>query len=170
MSSPRATKGGQPNIRLWRIATETRAFLATDLSGAGAARHPGRWNDEGDPVVYTAQTISLAALETAAYVDPAGLPLNRFLIEIRVPARVWVRRETLDPAQLDPRWASIPAGRTSVAIGSAWLKSQRSALLLVPSVVVPEESAVLINPRHPDAAALTASVIRRFEYNMLFRR
>jgi len=33
---------------------ETRHDPATDLSGAGAARNPGRWNEDGQPVLYTA--------------------------------------------------------------------------------------------------------------------
>ena len=51
---------------LWRIATETREYRAIDLSGAGAARDPGRWNAAREPVVYCAPTIAIAVLETAA--------------------------------------------------------------------------------------------------------
>ena len=47
---------------------------------------------------------------------------------------------------------------------------RRSALLKVPSVLVPEESALLVNPLHPEARHLVAGVVRRFEYNRLFRR
>lgn len=40
---------------------------------------------------------------------------------------------------------------------------------LVPSVIVPEESAALVNTRHPEAKGLRAGIVRRFEYNRLFR-
>ena len=156
-------------MKLWRIAAETRKYAATDLSGAGAATRPGRWNDDKEPVIYCAPTIALAVLETAAHVDDTGLPLNKFIVEIDVPDNVWARRETLDVATLPPTWAAIPAGRASVVIGSEWLSSLRSAILMVPSVIVPEESAALINPRHGDAAVITASVLRLFEYDRLFR-
>lgn len=156
-------------MRLWRIAAETREYSATDLSGAGAARHPGRWNDALEPVVYCAPTIAMAVLETAAHVDDCGLPLNRFLIAIEVPDSAWRRREEIDVAKLPPAWAAVPAGRASVRIGSAWLASVRSALLMVPSVIVPEEWVALINPRHPDSATIAAKVVRPFEYNRLFR-
>jgi len=63
-------------VILWRIATETRSYRADDLSGAGAAISPGRWNDTGEPVLYTAPSIALAVLETAAHLDDAGLPLR----------------------------------------------------------------------------------------------
>jgi RES domain-containing protein len=156
-------------VNLWRIAAETRAYAPGDLSGAGAATHPGRWNDYGEPIVYCAPTIAMAVLETAAHIDDAGLPLNRFLIRIDVPDEVWAQRGELPPAKLPPTWPAIPAGRASVKVGSDWLLSRRSAVLLVPSVIVPEEWTALLNPLHADAARISAKVIRQFEYNRLFR-
>lgn len=156
-------------MNLWRIAAETRKYPADDLSGAGAAAHPGRWNDDMQAVVYAAPTIAMAVLETAAHVDDGGLPLNRFVIRIDVPDPVWGSREELDVAMLPPTWAAIPAGKASMRIGSEWITSLRSAILLVPSVIIPEERAVLINPVHADAGKLTATVVRQFDYNRLFR-
>lgn len=156
-------------MKLWRIAAETRTYPATDLSGAGAAARPGRCNDDKEPVVYCAPTIALAVLETAAHVDDAGLPLNKFVVEIDVADAVWARRETLGVATLPPTWAAIPAGRASMAIGSAWLSSRRSAILMVSSVIVPAELVALINPKHTDAAAMMARAVRIFDYNRLFR-
>ena len=156
-------------MRLWRIAAETRKYPANDLSGGGAATSPGRWNGDKEPVVYSAPTIAIAVLETAAHVDDSGLPLNRYLVAIEVPDDVWAQREEIDTAKLPPTWAAIPAGRASVKIGSDWLSSLRSPILMVPAVIVPEEWASLINPRHPEASKITAKVVRRFEYNRLFR-
>ena len=156
---------------LWRIATETREPPADDLSGAGAAVRPGRWNEEGQRVVYAAQTLALAVLETAAHLeDEDRLPLNRFVVRIEVPDDIWRRCDEFRLADLPPAWCAIPAGRASVEAGAQWLNGRRSALLRVPSVLVPEECAVLVNPFHPDAAHLCARAARRFEYNRLFRR
>jgi len=155
---------------LWRIAAETRLHRADDLGGAGAARWPGRWNDEGEPIVYCAPAIAMAVLETAAHVDDGGLPLDWYLVEIRVPDAIWARREEIKTARLPAAWDAIPAGRASVRIGSEWLSSRRSSTLLVPSAIVPEERVALINPRHPDAVRITARAVRRFEYNRLYRR
>ena len=156
-------------MKLWRIAAETRKYAANDLSGGGAAVSPGRWNDEDEPVVYCAPTIAMAVLETAAHVDDAALPLNKYLVEIDVPDGVWLRREEVNIASLPVTWAAIPAGRASVTFGSNWLTSLRSPLLLVPSVIVPEEPIALINPAHADSARISAKVIRLFEYTRLFR-
>ena len=156
-------------MRLWRIATETRSYRADDLSGHGAAAHPGRWNDDGQAVVYCAPGIALAVLETAAHVDTTGLPLNRFLVAIDVPDSAWAARTILTPATLPVAWRAIPAGSASVAAGSRWWAGGASAILEVPSSIVPEEPACVLNPNHADSAAFTATVVRAFEYDLLFR-
>ena len=156
-------------MKLWRIAADTRRYPAGDLSGGGAAKNPGRWNDSGEQVLYAAPSIAIAVLETAAHIDDAGLPLNRYLLELEVPDDVWDLREELDMAQLPLTWSAIPAGNASVKVGSEWLASLRTPILLVPSVVIPEEQAALINPLHPDSKRITARVVRLFEYNKLFR-
>lgn len=156
-------------MKLWRIAAETRKYPAADLSGGGAAAFPGRWNDEKQAVIYSAPSIAIAVQETAAHIDDTGLPLNRFLVEIDVPDDVWTQHEVATLSSLPPAWCAIPAGGASVKVGSAWLTSRRSPILLVPSVIVPEEYAALINPHHPASTKITAKVIRPFEYNKLFR-
>lgn len=157
-------------VKLWRIATETRKYPAADLSGGGAAAFRGRWNDEKQAVIYSAPSIAIAVLETAAHIDDTGLPLNRFLVEIDVPDDVWAQHKFAALASLPPpAWGAIPAGGASVKVSSAWLTSRHSPILLVPSVIVPEEFVALINPLHSESAKITAKVIRPFEYNKLFR-
>lgn len=156
-------------MNLWRIATETRAYAPNDLSGAGAAKNPGRWNAATEAVVYCAPTLAMAVLETAAHIDDSGLPLNKFVVLIEVPDAVWAQREVVALAALPTTWNTIPAGGGSVRFGSEWLASMRTALLVLPSVIVPEEDIALINPRHPAAARITAKALRRFDYNQLFR-
>ena len=116
-------------------------------------------------------TLSLAMVETVAHVDPVGLPLNRFVVAIDVPADMWDRRVELDPEDIDPAWCAIPAGMASAKLGSAWYQAGKSVFLVVPSVVVPEERNVLINAKHPDAQRfLKARVIRRFSYSEVLGR
>lgn len=156
-------------VLLWRIAAESKQYKANDLSGRGAAKYPGRWNASGERVVYAAQSLALAVLETAAHINDAGLPLNRFVVEITVPARVWAEREVAHIKDIDPAWSAVPNGKASIAVGSAWYRNAASALLLVPSVVVQEEFAVVINATHPDAKHVKAKTVRAFEFNKLFR-
>lgn len=155
-------------VPLWRIAVEAPAYAANDLSGTGARTTGGRWNSKGTPVVYCATNIALATLETVHYLRSGGLPFNRFLVRIDVPDAVWDARQVLDP--LPGGWDAIPAGLAARTAGDAWIAAGVSALLLVPSVIVPDEYNVLINPRHADAAAIKATTLKRWIYDpRLFR-
>ncbi|WP_436166221.1 RES family NAD+ phosphorylase [Bosea sp. LjRoot9] len=69
-----------------------------------------------------------------------------------------------DPSTLPVGWNAEPAGLESIRYGSAWVAGMGSALLLVPSVIVPEERNALINPLHPDAARVKARKVRRWLY------
>jgi len=153
-------------VPVWRIAVEAPACAADDLPGMGAKITGGRWNSQGQPVVYCASNIALATLETVHYLHSASLPFNRFLVRIDVPDAVWDARQVLAPPPAG--WDAIPAGITSRIAGDAWLAAQTSALLLVPSVIVPDEYNILVNPQHPDAPSLVASTVRRWQYDPRF--
>lgn len=152
-------------VVLWRIATDTPEYEAHDLGGKGAEKTGGRWNRPGRPVVYSASSVALACLETVVHLNAAGLPLNRFLVRIEVPDELWQARRTLTPADLPVGWSAIPEGKDSLDIGDGWLQDARTALLAVPSVIVPEESNVLINPLHPQAAGIHAAKVRPWFYD-----
>ena len=79
---------------VWRIATATKSYEADDLSGAGAKHTGGRWNAEGDPLVYTSEAQALACLETMVHLNAGGLPLNRYLVSVTIPATVWADART----------------------------------------------------------------------------
>jgi RES domain-containing protein len=157
-------------MRIWRIAADTREYTADDLSGKGAEKTGGRWNQEGSPVVYCASSVALACLETVVHLDLAGLPLNRFLVAIDVPDRIWAAREEWPAEALSVGWSAIPEGKVSVEAGERWLAGLASALLLVPSVIVPEEFNVLVNPRHPAARGITAAKRRPWFFDQRLGR
>jgi len=151
-------------MQLWRIATDAAAYGADDLTGAGAALGGGRWNKIGTPALYTSLSIALACIETFVHLKAGGLPLNRYLVRIDLPDAVWARRTVLAPPV---GWDAIPVSLTSVNAGEAWFSAGSAALLEVPSVVVPEEKNVVVNPRHADSAALTATKIRKWTYDAM---
>jgi RES domain-containing protein len=154
--------GGQ---LLWRIAKHTAEYEATDLTGGGARATGGRWNSKGKAVVYASTSIALATLETLAHLGDTIAIRNAFLVHVAVPASVWSAREMVQASQLDPTWLAEPPGSTSIRFGDEWLASKHSPLLLVPSVIVPEEFNVLINPAHPGTALISAAVSRQFIYD-----
>jgi RES domain-containing protein len=153
-------------VRLWRIAVEAPSYKADDLSGAGAKITGGRWNSIGTPLIYSATNIALAVIETVLHIRSGGLPFNRYLVEIDIPDDVWTARVVLGP--LPGGWDAIPAGMTSRTTGDNWAASNSSALLLVPSVSVPDEYNVLINPLHPTTTTITATTIKRWHYDPRF--
>lgn len=151
---------------LWRIAVEAPSYTANDLTGAGAKISGGRWNSIGTPLIYSATNIALATIETVLHLRNGGLPFNRLLVRIDVPDSVWDARRVLNP--LPGGWDAVPSGMTSRTTGDAWVASGSSALLLVPSVSVPDEYNVLINPLHPDVASMSAITVKRWIYDPRF--
>ena len=152
-------------VTVWRIATDTKAYEADDLAGSGAKNTGGRWNAVGDAVVYTSETQALACLETLVHLNAGGLPLNRYLVRVTIPATVWAAARTETPGSLPIGWDADPSGRASIQFGAAWLGSMASALLRVPSIIVPDEYNVLINPQHSDSKAVNAIKIRKWLYD-----
>jgi len=152
-------------VTLWRIATDTPAYTADDLSGEGAKLTGGRWYRKGTPVVYTSKSIALACLETLVHLNASGLPLNRYLVQIDIPDNVWHKSKLFDIANLPAGWDATPTGKVSLDIGGHWLASNSSALLVVPSIIVPQEHNVLINPAHPETASITATKVSKWLYD-----
>ncbi len=152
-------------VGVWRIATDTPAYTADDLSGAGARATGGRWNERGTALVYASCSRALACLETVVHLGGGvALPLNRYLVRIDIPAACWAARTVFESAR-HIGWDALPAGRVSIAWGTAWAASGASLLAQVPSVIVPEEHNLLINPLHPDAAQLCVTRLRRWLYD-----
>ena len=133
----------------WRICR--RAFA--DLSGEGARIVGGRWNSPGRAVVYAAETAALAVLEVRVHLDLEWslLPPDYVLVAI-----------DLDELPIE-RVDAFPAD--TVAFGDAWLSSGRSAVLSVPSAIVPESRNLLLNVGHPDAARAVIASIRPFAFD-----
>ena len=69
------------------------------------------------------------------------------LIEARVPEELI---EIFRHADLPRDWKALPESKSTREIGTKWAIENRSAVLAVPSVVVPSELNFLLNPEHPD--------------------
>jgi len=149
----------------YRIGIDTPDYEADDLTGKGAELTGGRWNERGLPAIYAAENRALACLETLVHLAAGGLPLNRYLVAISIPDAIWAAAHRETPTSLPVGWDAQPAGRASIALGTAWLRQQTSAVLILPSTIVPEECCILLNPAHPDSTGLTATRSRRWLYD-----
>jgi RES domain-containing protein len=134
----------------WRVAKKRHP----PYDGAGAARHGGRWNSPGQPVIYAADSFAGALLEILAHVlRPRTLPGPHHAVRIEIPADLI---ETLDAEGLrgwDERDSSA-----ALRFGDAWLDERRSPVLAVPAVPCrPVGRLLLVNPRHPAAGRIGVS-------------
>lgn len=152
-------------IEAWRTGVDTPTYGADDLSGTGAKNTGGRWNRVGNAVVYCAESRALAGLETVVHLNSSGLPFNRYLVRIDIPTNVWAGRLAVTHATAPVGWDAIPEGIASLDYGDAWLNAKATAILTVPSVIVPEEHTILINPAHPDAHSIRALKVRKWLYD-----
>ncbi len=135
-------------MQLFRITTLPHAGSA--FSGEGARLYGGRWNPKGLPLVYAAATRSLALLEMLVQDQP--LRAQYTFIPAELPADI--SREVLTPEDLPRGWRAVSARPQLQALGRDWLARGESAVLVVPSVILPQENNYLLNPRHADFTRL----------------
>lgn len=137
--------------RVWRISKAQ--YAAQAFTGLGAKLVGGRWNFIGDAVVYTSCSLALAALETYVHL-PSSLHLPKNLVAVAADIPQDVARTELLIRNLRTDWIASPPPDDLKVIGSDWLRQNQTALLIVPSAIIPDETNYLLNPAHPDFARL----------------
>ncbi|WP_321801985.1 RES family NAD+ phosphorylase [Burkholderia sp. BCC1988] len=134
-------------MKLFRIG-DTRHTI---WSGTGAMLIGGRFNSPGRPVIYAASTFAGAMLEVLVHARIGKVPKTHGWVEATVPDDVSVERHT---AETLPRGWGAAALQAARQFGDEWMAESRTALLIVPSVVVRAEFNVLVNLAHPDTARI----------------
>ena len=132
-------------MQVFRIARANRRY---DLSGYGAFLVGGRWNLPGLALLYTAETRSLAMLEVLVHLPAGDLPADMYLLTLDVPDAL--SRQEVAPTDLPPDWQRLTQPLPTALLGHAWLQSSSTLALRVPSVIVPQERNLLLNPTHPE--------------------
>ena len=115
-------------------------------------------------LAYGSATLSLAALEFLVHAEVKLLST----IPLVSCEMFWpddLRVEVVAAGDLPPGWRNTPPLAAMAALGDAWVREGSSAILLLPSVVVPSENNVLINPDHPDARHLKFGTPEGFSYD-----
>lgn len=150
-------------VTVWRLSA--RRLARTALSGNGAFRYGGRWNLPGTRVVYCAESRALAAMESLVHVEDIE-DLGAFEWQptaIALPSAAIER-----PSRYPKSWRTYPYSVSTQRFGSAWVRSQRSVALRVPSAIVPGEFNFLINPAHPDFRRLKVATPVPFRFDPRF--
>lgn len=143
----------------FRIVQEM--WAATAMDGEGARLHGGRWNPPGIPAVYLAESRALAALEILVHAPRELLRVEWRVIEVEVPEK-WI--ET--PDSLPDDWREQPSSMSARRFGAEWLTVARVPAMRLPSVIIPQEHSLLLNPRHPKARGLKCSAPLPFAFDV----
>ena len=121
-----------------------KAF-SQSLVGSG---HPGRWNKSGQKVIYAAESIALAFLESMIRRQGVGFNEDLKIMFLDIPQDLSIT--TIDPASLNPGWDDIRNHSVSQERSSSWYASLETPVLKVPSVVLPHSFNFVINTEHKD--------------------
>src|SRR5713101_3702706 len=127
---------------VYRLGSER--YPAND--GLGASLYGGRWNHKGTSVIYTAASRALCALEILANADE--LAGDYIVTPIELPDDL--SATTLPIETLPPNWDASLSTHEAAKIGTDWANSLASAVLVVPSAVIPREHNYILNPQHPE--------------------
>ncbi len=149
-------------IHAWRIDKAKRS-KADSFSGEGARRVAGRWNSERHVVVYAASSLSLAALEKFVHLGAESLSIRFVCYQIDIPTSVKIMKWNSSGMPKD--WRTQPAPLSTQKMGDEWIAGHRGAVLIVPSVVTPSETNLLLNPTHSDFAKITISPPQAYSFD-----
>lgn len=147
-------------MKLYRIA---KAGHIRDVTGTGARMHGGRWNEKGYSVIYSSESLSLAALEYLVHLPLVLTPPDLSYLCFDIPDDVKITK--VGKTRLPAGWDAKPFQQGTVKIGTDWIRAGRTLLLRAPSIIVPNEFNFLINPAHPDFAGIKVGRSKPFVFD-----
>lgn len=147
---------------LWRVSNHAT------LDGGGGLRASARWHTRGKRVVYCAPNPATALLEVLVHleIDPEDIPVAFRYLEIEAPDSIAAPTADAIAAPVSERNDVA----TTQKVGDDWLRSGDSALLRVPSVIVPATWNVLLNPRHPASTQIRIARVHEFPIDLRLLR
>ena len=148
-------------IVAWRIVKAKHKRLA--FTGHGSQFTSGRWHHQMVPMVYCSDSQALAALETFVHLQEEGKHIKYLVFEVKIPEKLILQVESI--MTLPKQWRKQPAGAATKKIGSEWIVSMASAVLSVPSAIVPMERNYLLNPRHADFSKVNIGPPKVFNFD-----
>lgn len=125
-----------------------KAYGRTPFDGEGAYRYGGRWSSSGIRLSYTSEHQSLAMLEYFVHLDKDDPPTDLVLAVAETPDDL--PTEAVTVSDLPPNWRDPAAPPELARFGDEFMQRGERCLLLLPSVLAPNENNCLINPAHAD--------------------
>ncbi len=146
-------------MQVYRIAKQK---YINDLTGIGAKTVGGRWNPKGVAVLYTSTTAALSALEVLAHLPAAYFPDDMAIATIEVPDSLITQ---ISREQLPKNWKQIPAPIEIQSFAMEWINEEKYLGIKVPSIIIPNEKNILINPLHPKFNKIKLISIEPFSFD-----
>lgn len=132
------------------------------LTGIGAEKIGGRWNEIGTRAIYTSQHISLAYLEVVMHLDiTEDLPSDRILVHIEIPDEVFI----YEFKKLPKNWNTFPYNSKTQEIFTKFVEENKAAVLKIPSAIVKDEFNYILNPLHKDFHKISVSKVQKFAFD-----
>jgi RES domain-containing protein len=129
--------------------------------GTGAAVNGGRWNPTGTGVIYAAASRSLAVLEILVHYSV--LPRDFVITPISIPDGVSIMG--VPDSVLADGWNQPTPIPATQEYGRTWITTNGSAVLIVPSAVMPRERNFVLNVLHPDFRKIAFGPSERFPFD-----
>jgi len=146
-------------MQVYRIAKQK---YINDLTGIGAKTVGGRWNPKGVAVLYTSTTAALSALEVLAHLPAAYFPDDMAIATIELPDDLVT---IIDISELPDSWKDIPVPIEIQSLAMKWLTEEEYLGIKVPSIIVPNEYNLIINPLHPQFNTVKLISIKPFNFD-----
>jgi RES domain-containing protein len=153
-------------VNAWRV--DDARWIGSSFNGEGAAKLGGRWNSTGVLVVYCSRNLAMAASEKFVHL-PKPVPPKRNFVKYRIQFN-GAKALQLADADLPDDWRAEPVPVSTQKLGDQWVAQNASAILAVPSVLIPEETNFLLNPAHPDFKLITYGEPEPFHFDPRFAR
>lgn len=154
---------------IWRL--EKKRYKETAFRGKGSLKTSGRWHRKGVQVAYASEHPAVAALEKLVWLEryERARESEYVLLSLQIDAAKHL--ESIDRTTLPTNWDAFPHPASTQEIGTRWAEEERSAVLEVPSAVLPIASNYLVNPFHPDFHELERGTPVPFNWDArLFQR
>ena len=144
---------------VWRVCQKKYSAF----NGEGSRRASGRWHRQGTSIIYTSDTLALAALEYFVRLNPGDSDVSLVTVSASIPDTIRVRRVRVKDLPKD--WYAYPAPEILQEIGVKWAEPAETALLAVPSAIIPQQTNYLINPNHRDFKRIRLNTPEDFNFD-----
>ena len=122
-------------------------YKDSTLSGIGAEKVGGRWNEIGTRAVYCSENVSLALLEYYVHSENiATLPKEILIAKIKIPDGFVIQ----DLDKLPVNWDQYPYSSKTTSVFTDLAKERNFFALKAPSTIVGLENNFVLNPLYKE--------------------